>query len=193
MKLYSILQSNPELAASVADLIEQQFNPTAKSPAPAPPADNTGFDVTKLAEMFEGLQGRLGAMEQRYAEQALQNELAEARKEYEVIKEDFPILPELNDQEILQIAYDKKGIPLKDALYLWAVNKMRAGGEDQGKAADRIVAAMMEKSKTSNLPAVEGKGGATPTEEAPPPTTFRQARRGIREFLQAMGAGVTGQ
>ncbi len=202
MKLYGILQSNPELAASVADLIEQQFAPKSSPPSSAEPTTppvgagvgtGAGPDVSKLVEMFNGLQGRLGTIEQRYAEQALQSELADARKEYEVMKDDFPILPELNDQEILQIAYDKKGLPLKDALYLWAVNKMRSGGDGQGKVADRMVSAVMEKSKTKNLPPVEGKGGATPTGEAPPPTTFRQARRGMREFLQAMGAGVTGQ
>lgn len=213
--LYKIMTENPDLANKVADLIEQHFNPKAAAPqaqgavpslgagapgfpqqgaaAPGMPGTPGGFDPSMFAQMVQMTQAmgqRLGLLEQQSADAMLKEELNQAKQEYEKLKNEFPILPDLNDREIMQIALERNGLPLNDALYLWAVQKMREG---EGSPADRIAALMMQKSAANKVPDVEGKGGSAPSGEAPPPTNFRQARRGAKELLSAMLGGVTGQ
>lgn len=132
---------------------------------------------------------RLNRLEQSHANMALDKELADAKQEYAALKEQIPILPDLNDNELLQIALDKGGLPLKDALALWAVQKMREG---EGTVADRIMAAMMEKSKAKGLPSPEGKGGAIPSGEAQPPQSLKEARSLAKDRLKALFSSMPG-
>jgi hypothetical protein len=199
--LATLLERDPELTRKIADLIEQHYGggnvnelggvpqaaPTAAPmgavnaqpamPTPTPPVPSAPTVVPP--ELME----RLNRVEQAQANLAVEKELEEARKEYEALKEQMPILPELNDQELIQIAIDRNGLPLKDALALWAWQKMREG---EGTIADRLMAAMMSKSKAKGLPAVEGKGGMVPSGETPQINSMKDARNIAKDRLRAL-------
>lgn len=202
--LYELLQRDPGLAAKMADLIEHHygggnmegysFAPEVPAPAATPPATSvppatTPQPAASQQALPPELLARLDRVEQEQANMAVERELADVRKEYEALKQDFPILPELADEELLQIALDKGGIPLKDALLIWAVDKMRQG---ETPVADRITAHMLEQSKAKKLPGVEGKGGSIPSGEAQPPQSLKEARAFAKDRLKALFGGVSG-
>lgn len=195
-EFYNLLRNNPELANRIADTIEEFFSgggqketavppqTTAPQSQQSAPADS-GLSPAIMA-VLQALDGRLSQLERHQANMELDRELAETKKEYEKLKEHFPILPELSDNEILQIAVEREGLPLKDALYLWAVQKLMEG---DGTVADRLVAAKIEQSKGKQAPPVESKGGGIPAGTQEPPTTFREARRRAKEFLATLMGG----
>lgn len=189
--LYDLLRSSPELASRVADVIEEFINGGGKVQSAAPPAPQAaptgaGAMPQELMALLQAIDGRVARLEKTHADMALEKELAETKQEYEKLKEHFPILPELNDKELLQLALQFEGLPLKEALYLWAMRKMQEG---EGSVADRLVAARIEQSKGSQAPRVETKGGGIPAGTQEPPQNFREARRRAKEFLAAIAGG----
>ncbi len=209
--LTTLLQSDPQLAAKIADTIEQHYmggvnmfdisgpdtagtaaapNVPSSLPAANAPIGNVPPAATSAQSVPNDLIDRLSRIEQAQANMALDRELADVRKEYEDLKAQIPILPDLNDNELLKIALDNDGIPLKNALAIWAMQKMREG---DGTIADRLMAAMMDKSKARGLPAVEGKGGSIPSGEAPPPQSMKDARNLAKERLRALFSSNPGQ
>ncbi|BCV23296.1 hypothetical protein [Gelria sp. Kuro-4] len=206
-----LLQNDPELALKIADVIEQHYGggsmfdngapgmPPASPMAPAnPPATPTppaaqaaqGIAPSAGAAIPPELIDRLGRVESAQADMMLERELGEAKQEYATLKEQLPILPDLNDQELLQIALERDGLPLKEALYIWAMQKMKSG---EGPIADRIAAAVMSKSKARGLPPVEGKGGTIPSGEAPQATSLKQAQAMAKDRLRAMFSSTPGK
>ncbi|WP_026487641.1 hypothetical protein [Caldanaerobius polysaccharolyticus] len=201
--LYGLLRSNPDLANRVADVIEEFFGggekqvaketPTS-SPSTLTPTGAAGQGTPgggmppELMALVQVLDGRLSRLEKSQADMALEREMADTKQEYERLKEHFPILPDLNDKEILQIALQYDGLPLKEALYLWAMQKLQEG---EGSVADRLVAARIEQSKNNQAPRVETKGGGIPAGTQEPPKNFREARRRAKEFLEAIAGGPT--
>lgn len=193
-ELYSLLRSNPDLANRVADVIEEflgggntsrdKQQPAVSATAPTTPS--VASVPPNLLALMQALDGRLSRLEKSQADMALERELAETKQEYERLKEHFPILPELSDKEILQIALQFEGLPLKEALYLWAMRKLQEG---EGSVADRLVAARIEQSKNNQVPRVETKGGGIPAGTQEPPQTFREARKRAKEFLAAIAGG----
>lgn len=169
------------------------MGPAAATAGPAAPMGQMGqmgpMGQPGPANLPPEIMDRLSRIEHTTADMALEREIGEAKQEYDALKDHFPILPELNDREILQIALDKGGLPLKDALLLWAMQKMREG---EGSVADRITAAKMEASKAKGLPKVEGKGGAIPSGEAKPPENMKDARAMAKEKLRAMFSAMPG-
>lgn len=165
--------------------------------APTPAAPTSGFGAPTAtptpgatgASLPPELLERLDRVEQSQADMAVQRELEEARQEYEAMKEQLPILPEMDDQELIQIALDKGGLPLQDALVLWAMQKMREG---EGAISDRLMAALMEQSKAKGLPSVEGKGGMIPSGEVPQPQSLREARGLAKDRLRALFSNTPG-
>jgi hypothetical protein len=136
---------------------------------------------------------RLNSIEQTQASIALDKELADTKQEYEKMKENLPTLPELDDKELVQIALQKNGLPLKDALYLWAMQKLLSGDKNSGTAAENIVATMLNNSKAKNLPQVEGKGGSVPSGASEPPTSIREANNVAKNKLKALFSSMAGQ
>lgn len=137
---------------------------------------------------------RLNSIEQAQANIALDKELADTKQEYEKLKQNLPTLPELDDKELIQIALQKNGLPLKDALYLWAMQKMLSNDNNNGgTAAENIVATMLNNSKAKNLPQVEGKGGSVPSGASEPPTSIREANNVAKNKLKALFSSMTGQ
>lgn len=214
----ALLEQDPELAAKIADTIEQHYSggvsdymvtPTPNLPAggtmaeftastasvpaaPAAPVSSTTPSPTAAPETPNSGSGlpeefiqRLERLEISQAEAELDRELAAVRDEYNKLKEQLPVLPDLNEQEILQIAYDRGGLPLKDAFNIWVAQAlMSAPGE--GSIADRIVAAVMQKSKTNTLPRVEGRGGSIPSGEGAKPTSVKEANAMVKDLIKAM-------
>jgi len=199
--LYNLLSSDPGLANAVADAIERYLQggagmQTVQSEQTQQVAGSGGSEETTTeaasqeASVPPEIMERLSRLERGQAEVALEKEMNNAKQLYNQLTEEFPILPELNEQELLRIATQYPGLPLDKAVNVWAVDKMRDG--EGGTPAERIMAAMMEKQQSEQPPAPEGRGGSAPSGEAPPPRNFRQARRGIRELLDAIDRGVTG-
>lgn len=127
---------------------------------------------------------RLQNVERGQAQMSLDRELAEAKNDYQQIKEQLPILPDLNDKELLQVSYNKGGMPLKDALIYWAWNKLQEGS-GEGTLADRIMAQKMNQSQTGGLPKVEGKGGGIPSGAEAPPESMKEARQRAKNEIFA--------
>lgn len=203
--LYQLLQTYPDLADKIADVIEGYFvdNASGKSaqkrgnvnPAQLQRVPSTsatiglgGVRQPDVTSLLTALEGRLSKLEKYQADTALDKELMEAKSLYESMKEHFPVLPDLNDKELLQIALQYDGLPLKEALNLWVMRKLTEG---EGTVADRIVAAKMEQSKTQNLPKVEGKGGGIPAGTQEAPKNFREARKRAKEYLMSVISGPT--
>lgn len=193
--LYQLLQTTPALADKIADVIEDYFSGGAQDKQPLASAENNQLPASaetagaeELRTLLTTLDGRLSRLEKTHANEAIERELSEARREYDNMKNHFPILPDLNDNELLQIALQYDGLPLKEALNLWVMRKLQEG---EGTVADRITAAKMEQSKAQNLPRVEGKGGGIPTGNQEPPRNFREARRRAREYLASIVGGPT--
>lgn len=137
---------------------------------------------------------RLNAIEQAQANIALDKELADTKQEYEKLKENLPTLPELDDKELIQIALQKNGLSLKDALYLWAMQKILSNDTNNGgTAADNIVATMLNNSKAKNLPQVEGKGGSVPSGASEPPASIKEANNVAKNKLKALFSSMAGQ
>ena len=136
---------------------------------------------------------RLNSIEQAQADIALDKELADTKQEYEKLKENIPTLPDLDDKELVQIALQKNGLPLKDALYLWAMQNLVSGGKNGGTAAENIVATMLNNSKAKNLPQVEGKGGYVPSGTSEPPSNIREANNMAKDKLKALFNAMAGQ
>lgn len=199
--LYSLLSSDPGLANAVADLLEQYSQGGAGAPpAGAGAGAMQGAGMPRGAGPGAGMPGatippelldRLSRVERGQADVALERELSQAREAYSGMQQEFPILPELNDREIMQVAAQYPGLPLEQAVNIWAMQQMRGGGEG-GSASERIMAAMMEKQQQNQPPSPEGQGGSAPSGETPPPQNFRQARKGIRDLLATVDRGVTG-
>ena len=221
------MDSNPDLANKIADVIEQyvieqnlgggdminQFDgvPPMNAPgAPGAPGAPSMPGMSGMGPMLGPMGGtttmpgmvapagptvppdlleRINALEEGHANIALDRELANAKQQYEQLKNHFPILPDLNEKEILQIAFDNGGMPLNQALQLWAMQKLQEG---EGTVADRITAATLNKSKANGLPAVEGKGGSIPSGEQAPPQSMKEARGRARDMLRALFAQPTG-
>lgn len=201
-ELYSLLTSNPELANRVADVIEEfiigkggnRSMPREEGTGPTgvmmnPTAAPQTIPTEQLMSLIQALDGRLSNIEKANANMALERELAETKQEYEKLKEHFPILPDLDEKDILQIALQYDGLPLKQALYLWAMQKLQEG---EGPVVDRLVAAKIEQSKSNQAPRVESKGGNIPAGTQEPPKNFREARKRAREFLAAISGGPLG-
>lgn len=200
--LYNLLVSDPALANVVADAIEQYMRGGAQGSGAAqqaasqttsqaaqqqqPAGESAGVQQAIPQELID----RLNRLERGQADLALERELNNARQLYKNLQNDFPILPDLNETELLRIAAQYPGLPLEQAVNIWAMQQMRSG--EGTSPAERIMAAMMEKQQQEQPPAPEGRGGSAPSGEAPPPKNFRQARKGIRELLAAIDRGVTG-
>jgi hypothetical protein len=145
---------------------------------------------TPQADPFAAvLDARLRYVEQALADIALKEELNQARQAYENLKQHFPILPDLSEQELLQLASRYHNVPLPELVKMYAVEKLASGDRP---AAERILQTQLQKSAVKDLPPVEGPGGGIPQVPSEAPQSFRQARRGVRDFIEALRSGVTG-
>lgn len=128
-------------------------------------------------------------MEQFAADMALERELTQAKQAYESLKKHFPILPELDERELLTMGAKYPSLPLTESLWLWARDKLLSGDQP---VADRIFKAVMEKSAVRDHPPIEGKGGSMPNVPPEPPKSFRAAHASVRDFIRSLSQGVTG-
>lgn len=181
------------------DFSGAQGMPMAPQEMPAMPQGMQGMQGVPQTTVPGGnippeILDRLNSIEQAQANIALDKELADTKQEYEKLKQNLPTLPELDDKELIQIALQKNGLPLKDALYLWAMQKILSNDTNNGgTAADNIVATMLNNSKTKNLPQVEGKGGSVPSGASEPPTSIREANNVAKNKLKALFSSMAGQ
>ena len=95
---------------------------------------------------------RLGVLEARFD---LQDEMGEARKEYESLRGEFPMLPEFDRKAILTFVKDHTYMPLSEAVELFVMQQVRQG---EGSLSDRLIASRMTNRPTA--PRVMGPGGA---------------------------------
>ena len=192
-ELTRLITANPELANVIADAIESYFSGNRMS-QPAEPMMGQMIPPQLMA-LIDQLNGRLSALEQVHADSELEKELNEVRQEYEAYKKQLPLLPDFDEKEILQIAYQLEGIPLKDAFQLWIGRKLRElGGDEEGETLiDKLVAMKLDESKGKQVPPIMTKGGSAPaTAEQKEPTSMREANRQVRELLDSLfgGGGV---
>lgn len=185
-ELTRLITANPELANVIADAIENYFSGNRMSQPAAP------MIPPQLVALIDQLNGRLSTLEQVHADSELEKELNEAKQEYEAYKKQLPLLPDFNEKEILQTAYQLEGIPLKDALQLWIGRKLRElGGDEEGETLiDKLVAMKLDESKGKQVPPIMTKGGSAPaTVEQKEPTSMREANRQVRELLGSLFGG----
>lgn len=202
-QLVSLLAEHPQLAERVADVIGNYFEggagmEQAQGPAlgqvPEQQAYGQAVGSGGLTAMQQptapgigDLLKRVEALERGHADLLLDKELEQARREYERLAQQLPVLPEFDEKAILQIAMEHPGVSLDRIIKMWAVDKALEG---EGSLADRLIAKRMEQSKASKPPKVEGPGGSVAANYAEPPKDRKEALARAREIARAMFGGV---
>lgn len=161
---------------------------TAVPPVAAPAAGPAGavptVPATAPAGVPEDLLKRIAALEEARENDELEKQLAAARKVYDTaLKQHLPILPDMDEQAVLQMVLKIAENPVEAAAKLYALEKALEG---EGTLADRLIAKHMEASKAKGMPRVEGPGGAIPMGAHKMPESMREAHSRAREMLRAL-------
>lgn len=210
-QLVSLLADHPRLAEQVAEVIGRYFEGGDRMEQMYGQMTEGGMHGQMMGggmhgQMMEGgaasgsataqqasvpgigdLLKRVEMLERGHADLALERELEQARREYEKLAQQLPVLPEFDEKAILQAALEHPGVPLSRIVKMWAVDKALEG---EGSLADRLIAKRMEQSKAAKPPRVEGPGGSVAANYAEPPKDRKEALARAREIARAMFGSV---
>lgn len=207
-QLIGLLADHPKLAEDVAEAIGRYFGggdsvdqvggvvaqqPTYPGGEPTPVQAGAGYQPQPAgAESVQAsglgdLLRRIETLEQGHANVMLDKELDEARREYERLSQQLPVLPEFDEKAVMQISLDNPGISLTQAARMWVLDKALEG---EGTLADRLIAKKMEASKGAKLPRAEGPGGSVAAGYEGPPKDRKEAMARAREMARAFFGGI---
>jgi len=198
-ELANVIVSDPVLYDKVENTIREHFgllggNRTAANAQSQPKAEaNVQIDQQSTQPAADPqvavLEERLRRMEQFIADLALREELNQAKQAYNEYKKHLPVLPDLDERELLQLAGKYPGLPLQEVAWQLVKQKLLSGDQP---AAERIFKIMMEQSAVKDVPPVEKGGGNIPDIPPEEPTSFRAARRSVRDLIAMLNKGITG-
>lgn len=198
----ALLDANPGLGAAVADFIERYLAGGGRVPemqaghGGMPMAGHAGMPAAgptvpaaapagaPAASPIEELVKRLEALEAARDDEELDKRLRGAREMYDgTLKKHLPILPDMDEQQVLQAVLKMAEDPVKYAAMIYALEKALEG---EGTLSERLIAKHMEGSKAAGLPKVEGPGGAIPAGTAKKPESMREGHMRAKEMLKAL-------